>query len=214
MHRTYLLTNQMLSIPSGHTFSRVCVVCVICVCEAEQPNMSAVMIFPEPYLPHSFSPLRLLFSPCLPHSHSVRWSANYYANDWNRYQMRFAFFIFHTLLCRLVPGHTCVCVCLWGKTRDGGGGGWLQGSSGRLQNGVRWIKPLCGEKTAPANFLAHEKSHFIEGVGHKFGFIAEAPATQIGHRGEMRWRASLRSRLHVFPESSPQPFHRDGFMCH
>lgn len=97
----------MLFIPSGHTFSRVC---VICVCEVERPNMSAVMIFPAPYLPHSFSPPRLLFSPCLPHSHSVRWSANYYANDETdiRCVSLFSYFTHAAPSTRSWP-HVCVC---------------------------------------------------------------------------------------------------------
>lgn len=100
------------------------------------------------------------------------------------------FFIFHThrSVDSFLATRVCVCMCVCFVGKKQGTGAAVDGCGDSLpiyRIECSELNLYVWEKTAPANFLAHEKSHFIEGVGHKFGFIAEAPVTQIGHKGEM-----------------------------
>lgn len=108
----------------------------------------------------------------------MQWSANYYGNNWNRYQMGFpgiSFFTFltHPSVCvcvyTYVHAHSCLYLCVYGKVRH----------STKLQEEFLhdelsfftfpgWISPY-GEKSW-ANYCS-SKTHFFEHFGYKFGII-------------------------------------------
>lgn len=144
----------------------------------------------------------------MPDSYFMQWSANYYGNDCNRYQMSFAFLYFtHTALFGLVCPHMCVVV------KETTAESWRDSF---LMYRIEFSYPLLnvGEFHSKKLGSAWQKLHSSQHVGHKFWIIEEARVC-TSDRNWTRERdvITVLSKVMSFLCHSSASL-QDGFMCH
>lgn len=140
--------------------------------------------------------LQLLFSSSLPGSYFVQWSANYYGNDWNRYQMNLAFLYFtHIALFGTVGPRMCVVV--------------KEATAESLKEIFLIIEFSSCLHKIKKNCLPFNMMDINFGLWKK---PVSAPVTETGHE-RVRDVITVLSKVVSFLCHSSASL-QDGFMCH